>query len=78
MLISEITEAAGDAIEQAAGEAARAAILAMLEREAVALREAQWWRNEAELNKAEKMKNSVITGIICLLSGLVVGIFLGN
>ena len=40
-LIDEISEAAYEAIEKAAGEAARAAFLVSVEREAAALREAQ-------------------------------------
>ena len=40
LLIDELTVIALEAIEQAAGEAARAAFLASLEREAAALREA--------------------------------------
>jgi hypothetical protein len=73
--------AALEAIEQAAGEAAKAAVLASLEREAAALREAQRWRIEAELkqqviNETKKAgtKNAVITGLICFLGGLAVGI----
>jgi len=80
-LIDEISQAALEAIEQAAGEAAKAAVLASLEREAEALREAQRWRIEAEIRqeaiKATKKagtKNAVITGLICFLGGLAVGI----
>ena len=80
-LIDEISQAALEAIEQAAGEAAKAAVLASLEREAAALREAQRWRLEAEIRqetiKATKKagtKNAVITGLICFLGGLAVGI----
>jgi len=74
MLINEIAEAAHEAIEQAAGEAARAAFLASLEREAIALREAQWWRNEAEMIKSVGIKNNFIIGAICFIGGLVVGV----
>jgi hypothetical protein len=70
-----------EAIEQAAGEAAKAAVLASIEREAVALREAQRWRLEADLKKQvitetkrAGTKNAVITGLICFLGGLAVGI----
>jgi len=80
-LIDEISQAALEAIEQAAGEAAKAAVLASLEREAEALREAQRWRIEAEINqqiiketKKAGTKNAVITGLICFLGGLAVGI----
>jgi len=80
-LIEEISEAALEAIEQAAGEAAKAAVIASLEREAAALREAQRWRIEAEIRqetiKATKKagtKNAVIVGLVCFLGGLAVGI----
>ena len=80
-LINEVSQAAFDAIEQAAGEAAKAATLASLEREAAALREAQRWRIEAEIRqetiKATKKagtKNAVIVGLVCFLGGLAVGI----
>jgi hypothetical protein len=79
-LIDEISQAALEAIEQAAGEAAKAAVLASLEREAAALREAQRWRIEAELKqqvitetKKAGTKNAVIAGLICFLAGLAVG-----
>ena len=81
LLIDDISEAAYEAIEQAAAEAARAAALAALEREAVALREAQRWRLEAEFRqqaiidaKRTGRKNAVITGLACLLGGLFIGI----
>jgi hypothetical protein len=80
-LIEEISEAAHEAIEKAAGEAARAAFLASLEREAAAYREAAQWRNEAELKqiyieetRKNMRKNLFLTGTVCLLSGLVIGI----
>ena len=80
-LIEEISEAAHEAIEQAAVEAARAAALAALEREAVALREAQRWRVEADLRqqaiteaRRTGRKNAVITGLACFLGGLFIGI----
>jgi len=80
-LIEEISEAALEAIEQAAGEAAKAAVLASLEREAAALHEAQRWRLEAELKqqvitetKKAGTKNAVIAGLVCFLCGLAVGV----
>ena len=80
-MIDEISQAALEAIEQAAGEAAKAAVLASLEREAMALREAQRWRIEAEIRqetikvtKKAGTKNAVITGLVCFLGGLAVGI----
>ena len=81
ILIDEVSQAAFEAIEKVAGEAAKAATLASLEREAAALREAQRWRLEAELKqqvitetKKVGTKNAVITGLICFLGGLAVGI----
>jgi len=80
-LIDEISEAALEAIEQAAGEAAKAAVLSVIEREAAALHEAEQWRIQAEINalavteaKKAGTKNAVITGLICLLCGLAVGV----
>ena len=80
-LIDEISEAAYEAIEQAASEAARAAILANLEREAAALRELQRWRVEAELlqlalieAKKTGQKNTFLAAVIGVLSGLAIGI----
>jgi hypothetical protein len=76
-LIGEVSEAAYEAIEQAA---ARAAALAALEREAAALREANRWRMEAELRqqaikdaKRNGIKNAFIAGVICFIGGLTVG-----
>ena len=88
LLIGEISEAAYEAIEQAAGEAARAAFLASVEREAVALREASLqqaealrWRLEAEANllamKAAKrngVKNTILGVAIGILGGLTLGV----
>jgi seryl-tRNA(Sec) selenium transferase len=87
-LIEELTEAALEAIEQAAAEAAKAMALTMLEREAAAIREAAKqqaealrWQLEAErqmklVKEAKKagIKNAIIAGAACLLSGLVFGI----
>ncbi|MDR2924216.1 MAG: ABC transporter permease [Treponema sp.] len=88
LLIDEISEAALEAIEQAAGEAAKSAVLSVIEREALllqakalALHEAEKWRTQAEINamavtqaKKAGTKNAVITGVICFLSGFVTGI----
>ena len=87
LLIDDLTGAALDAIEQAAGEAAKAAALAMLEREAAALREAarqlgeaQRWQLEAESSlkaiaaaKRAGVKNAVLAGAVCFIGGLAVG-----
>jgi hypothetical protein len=88
LLIDEISEAALQAIEQAAGEAAKAAVLSVFEREAAALREAAYqqaealkWRIQSEINamaikeaKKKGIKNAFIAGAACLLGGLVIGI----
>ena len=81
MLIDDISEAAYEAIEQAAAEAARAAALAALDREAAALREVQRWRTEFEKKEMEikevkrsGIKNAIITGAGCLVSGLALGV----
>ena len=81
LLIDEISDAALEAIEQAAGEAAKAAVLTMLEREAAALREAQRWRLESEIlsqeitqTKRAGRKNTVMGVLIGIFGGLVVGV----
>jgi hypothetical protein len=80
-LVDEISEAALEAIEQAAGEAAKVAMLSVIEREAAALYEAQRWRIQAEINalaikeaKKAGIKNAIIAGVACLLDGLAVGV----
>jgi hypothetical protein len=81
LLIDEISQAAYEAIEQAASEAARAAALAALEREAALVRQSQYWRNEADMRqqaikeaKQAGRKNTLIGVLIGVLSGLAVGI----
>jgi len=81
LLIDEISEAAYEAIEKAAGEAARAAFLASVEREAAALLEAERWRLEAKNNllaikeaKKAGVKNTVLGVVIGILGGLSVGV----
>ena len=79
-LIDEISAAALEAIDQAAGEAAKAAILSVLEREAEALREAEKWRIQADINalavkqaKKSGVKNTIIAALIGILGGFAVG-----
>jgi len=81
LLIEEISEAALEAIEQAAGEAAKAAVLSMVEREAAILRELQHWRSEAENNalaihaaRQAGRKNILLAALIGILGGLAVGV----
>ena len=74
LLIDEISKAAYEAIEQAAAEAARAAALAAIEREATLLREAQRWRLEAETARRNGIRNTIIAGVIFFVGGLAVGV----
>ena len=76
LLIDEISEAAIEAVEKAAGEAAKAAVLTMVEREAEILRELQTVKNEAAALKKSRITTAVITGVICLLSGFTTGAIL--
>jgi hypothetical protein len=88
LLIDALTEAAHEEIQKAAAEAAKEAVLSVIEREAVAMREATLqqaeairWRLEAERQMKEVkeakrvgIKNAIIAGAVCLLSGLVIGV----
>ena len=81
ILIGEISEAAYEAIEQAASEAARAAILANLEREAAVLRELQRWRLEVELRqqvlteaRQAGRKNTFLAAAFGIFGGLALGV----
>jgi len=80
-LIEDLTTAAHEAIEQATAEGARAAALALLEREAEALqaqaalvREAEQLKNEVDTAKRAGVKNAIIAGLVCLIGGVGVGI----
>jgi hypothetical protein len=72
-LIEDLTEAAHEAIEQAAAEATRAAALASLNREMAALTEAQRLQGENGRLKQSRIKTAIVTGVICLFGGLAVG-----
>jgi hypothetical protein len=72
-LIEDLTGAAHEAIEQAAAEAARAAALASLEREAATMREAQRLQGENSRLKQSRVKTAVVTGVICFFGGFAVG-----
>jgi anti-sigma factor RsiW len=81
ILIDDLSLAAYEAIETAAAEAARAAALASLEREAVAMREAHKWRIEAEMRQQAIIetqkagrKKILLAGVIGIFGGLAVGI----
>jgi hypothetical protein len=68
-----MTAAAVEAIEQAAGEAAKAAALASLEREAAAVREAQRLQGENRQLKQSRVKTAMMTGVVCFFGGLAIG-----
>ena len=84
-LIEDISIAAKEAIEKAAAEAAKAAALASVEREAQLLhekiaanRETQRWKSEAETAKKDMRKACVMTMVIGLLGGIAIGIGMQN
>jgi hypothetical protein len=68
-LIEDLTTAAREAVEQAAAEAARAAVLASLEREAAAMAEAQRLHSENSRLRQSRIKTAVVTGLVCFLGG---------
>jgi hypothetical protein len=72
-LIEDLTRAAEESIESAAAEAARAATLASLEREAAAIREAARLHSENSGLKQSRVKTAVVTGLVCFLGGMVTG-----
>jgi len=88
LLIDALTEAAHEEIQKAAAEAAKEAVLSVIEREAAAMREATLqqaealrWRLEAERQmkavkeaKSNGIKNTIIAGAACLFGGLAIGI----
>jgi hypothetical protein len=85
LLIEELTVAAQEAIEKAAGAAARAAALASLEREAAAIAEAAHVRIEAQNweaaysgEKTAAIRKMIIAGALCFAGGFAVGILAGN
>ena len=74
LLIEDLTAAAEAAIEQAAAEAARAAMLASLDREVAAVRETRRLREENGVLRKSRVKAAVITGAVCFFGGLALGI----
>jgi hypothetical protein len=72
-LIEDLTGAAHEAIEQAAAEAARAAVLASLNREMAAVAEAQRLHSENSRLRQSRVKTAVVTGLICFFGGLALG-----
>jgi hypothetical protein len=77
-LIEDLTVAAQEAIERAAAEAARAAALASLEREAAAVREAQRLQGENISLKWGRVKMALVTGVVCFFAGTAVGVLVGD
>jgi hypothetical protein len=77
-MIDDLTEAAHEAVEQAAAEAARAAALASLERELAAVSEAQRLQGENSRLKQSRVKTAIVTGVMCFFSGLALGIVINN
>jgi hypothetical protein len=72
-LIEDLTGAAHEAIEQVAAEAAKAAALAFLEREAAAIRETQRLQGENNGLRKSRVKTAIVTGVICFFGGFAVG-----
>jgi len=81
LLIEDLTEAALEAIEQAAAEAARAAYLEGVEREAEVLREtarhqaeALRLRYEAEQLRRAGIRNGILIGVLSFFGGVLIGV----
>jgi hypothetical protein len=71
--VIELSEAAENAIQQAAAEAARAEALASLDRETAALAEARQWEGEYRAARKKGVKAAVVTGVICFFAGCALG-----
>jgi hypothetical protein len=81
LLIDDLSALAIEAIEQAVAEAAKAATIAAVEREAVLLGEIGFWQLEADLRlqaiaeaKKAGAKNTVLVALFGILGGLIVGV----
>jgi predicted transcriptional regulator len=72
-LIDDLTQAAHEAIEQAAGEAAKAATIAALENQAKALAEIARLQKEKNETRKNTIKNLIITGLSCFFAGALSG-----
>jgi len=77
-LIDDLTEAAREAIENAAAEAARAAFLESIEREAAVLHEIYALRMEMEMTRRTGYRNIIISGLLCFAGGMVAGLLISN
>jgi hypothetical protein len=73
LLIEDLTEAAREAIEQAAAEAARAEALDGLEREGAALGEAARLQVENSRLKGSRVTTVIVVGVVCFFGGLAIG-----
>jgi hypothetical protein len=71
-LIDDLAEAAREAIEQTAGEAAKAAALASLQSQAAALAESAQWERKYNEAKKSNVKNIVVASLSCFVLGAVV------
>jgi hypothetical protein len=72
-LIDEFTQSAKEEIERAAAEAAKAAALASIEREAAAIAEARKWKGEYQAARKDGIKNALLAGALCLVGGVALG-----
>jgi methionyl-tRNA synthetase len=72
-LIEEITDVATEAIEKAAGEAAQAATLAVIDREAKAIAEAGRWQTKYNASQKNGVIAASITGALCFAGGFILG-----
>jgi predicted NodU family carbamoyl transferase len=77
-LIDEFTQSAKEEIERAAAEAAKAAALASIEREAAAIAEARKWKGEYQEAKTDGIKNTLLAGALCLVGGVALGVIINN
>jgi predicted transcriptional regulator len=73
-LIDELTESAKEEIERAASEAAKAAVMASLEREAAAIAEARRWQGLYQAEQKDSVKNLVLAGLVCFVVGAAGGV----
>ena len=71
-MIDELSEAAVKEIETAAGEAAKAAALAHLEKRAFQLAEIERLKKQNGELKKSNFKKIVVTGLACFVSGALV------
>jgi hypothetical protein len=72
-LTRELAETAKEEIEKAAAEAAKAAALASVEREAAAIAEARKWQGEYQAARKDGIKNMLLAGALCLIGGFALG-----